>query len=148
MDADGRGFGNGEAGEKAGVVPARKSREELNLITQRIIGCAYTVSNALGCGFLEKVYENALAHELRKEGLQVVQSQDIQVFYDGVVVGLYEADLVVDGCVLVELKAVKALDDIHKGQCLNYLKAMGFRICLLINFGKPRIELERIVLGF
>ena len=115
----------------------------LNLLTEKIIGCAYRVSNGLGCGFLEKVYENALAHELRKSGLSVEQQKPIIVRYDGIVVGEYVADLVVEGRVLVELKACKSLDDIHGAQCLNYLVATGFPICLLINFGRPKVEIKR-----
>ena len=118
---------------------------ELNPITEKIIGCAYTIGNALGCGFLEKVYENALAHELRKMGLVVMQQQKISVFFDNVEVGKYEADLIVEGCILVELKAVRDLNEVHKAQCMNYLKATGFRICLLINFGNPKVEIRRIV---
>jgi GxxExxY protein len=120
----------------------------LDEITRKIIGCAYTVSNSLGSGFLEKVYEHALTHELRKAGLQVVQQFGTPVFYDGVVVGDYIADLLVEQFVLVELKAAKALDDIHMAQCLNYLKATGFHVCLLLNFGKPKVEVKRIVHGF
>ena len=100
----------------------------LDEITRKIIGCAYTVSNSLGSGFLEKVYENALTHELRKAGLQVVQQFGTPVFYDGVVVGDYIADLLVEQFVLVELKAAKALDDIHMAQCMNYLKATGLQV--------------------
>ena len=120
----------------------------LNQITEHIIGCAYTVGNQLGCGFLEKVYENALAHELRKAGLGADQQQAIEVRYDGVVVGDYMADLLVEKCVVVELKAVKALDDVHLAQCLNYLKATGLHVCLLINFGNPKVEVRRVVLNF
>lgn len=115
-------------------------------ITGKIIGCAYTVSNKLGCGFLEKVYENALAHELRKAGIKVNQQKSVQVYYDDVVVGEYVADLLVEQCVLVELKAVKTLDEVHFAQCLNYLKATGLETCLLLNFGKPKVEVRRIVL--
>jgi GxxExxY protein len=118
----------------------------LNAISERIIGCAFTVGNALGHGFLEKVYENALAHELRKSGLAVVQQRGIEVRYDAVVVGEYVVDLLVDGQVLVEIKTVRALDDMHSAQCLNYLKATGHHLCLLINFAKPRVEIRRIVL--
>ncbi len=118
---------------------------ELNQITKRIIGCAYTVANTLGCGFLEKVYENALAHECRKSGMAVEQQHAIPVHYDGVLVGDYLADLRVEGQVLVELKAVKVLDDVHLAQCLNYLKATGHTLCLLINFAKPRIEVRRVI---
>ncbi len=119
-------------------------RDEINQLTERIIGCAFKVSNALGSGFLEKVYENSLAHELRKAGLSVEQQKAISVCYDRIVVGEYVADLVVNETVLVELKAVKSLDDIHMAQCLNYLKATGFKICLLLNFGKPKLEIKRI----
>lgn len=120
-------------------------KHRLDRITEKIIGCAYTVSNELGCGFLEKIYENALVHELRKNGLQVVQQFAVRVVYDGVVVGDYAADLVVEESVLVELKAVRALDEVHFAQCLNYLKATGLGVCLLLNFGKPRLEIKRIV---
>lgn len=109
-----------------------------------MIGCAYTVSNTLGAGFLEKVYENALAYEIRKTGLKVEQQAPVLVRYDGLVVGDYVADLLVEGCVLVELKAARQLDDAHKAQCINYLKATGLRLCILLNFGSPRIEVKRI----
>ncbi len=117
------------------------------LLTEKIIGCAYTVANTLGCGFLEKVYENALAHELRKEGLVVLQQAGVNVIYDGIVVGEYVSDLLVENDLLVELKAVKALDNIHMAQCMNYLKATGHEVCLLINFGLPRIEVKRVLNG-
>ena len=104
------------------------------------------MGNALGHGFLEKVYENALAHELRKTSLAVEQQREIKVLYDGIVVGEYIADLLVEGQVLVEIKAVRALDDVHSAQCLNYLKATGHHLCLLINFARPRVEIRRIVL--
>ena len=100
----------------------------------------------MGCGFLEKVYENALAHELRKAGMHVTQQHPIKVRYDGVIVGEFVADLLIEQCVLVELKAVRMLDDIHKAQCLNYLKATGIHICLLVNFGNPKVEIKRVLL--
>jgi GxxExxY protein len=118
---------------------------ELNRLSERIIGCAFTVANALGAGFLEKVYENALAYELRKAGLMVVQQSGLIVRYDGVVVGEYAADLLVEGQVLVELKITRAIDDVHYAQCLNYPKASGLLLCLLINFGRPRLEIKRII---
>ena len=119
----------------------------LNLLTGRIIGCALTVLHALGAGFLEKVYENSLVHELRKSGLTVLQQHPVVVRYDGIVVGEYIVDLLVEGVVLVELKVARAIDDIHRAQCLNYLKATGLHLCLLLNFGKPRLEIKRIVLA-
>jgi GxxExxY protein len=114
----------------------------------RIIGCVYKVSNTLGSGFLEKVYENALTLELRKNGLKVKHQHGIQVRYDGVVVGEFAADLFVEDMVIIELKATKALDDIHVAQCLNYLKATELAVCLLVNFGKPKAEIRRIVRNF
>jgi len=128
MNADERGF----------------ERGKMDLLTQKVIQCAFAVSNTLGCGFLEKVYENALAHELRKAGLQVQQQYGITVYYDGIAVGEYAADLFVEGVLLVELKAVKEFDDIHMAQCLNYLRATKLRLCLLMNFGKPKLEVRRI----
>jgi GxxExxY protein len=119
-----------------------------DVLTESIIGCAYTVANALGNGFLERVYENALAHELTKKGLKVEQQCSIPVYYDQVLVGEYLADLLVEGLVLVELKSVKAIEDIHKAQCLHYLKATGKEICLLINFGAPKVQIKRIVNNF
>lgn len=115
-------------------------------LTSRIIGCAYRVANELGSGFLEKVYENALAHELRKAGLGVVQQHCIEVHYDGVKVGDYVADLLVEGQILIELKACKDLDEIHLAQCLNYLKATGLKVCLLMNFGRPKIQIRRLMM--
>ena len=118
------------------------------LVNEKIIGCAYTVANTLGSGFLEKVYENAMAHELRKAGLAVQQQAGIAVNYDGVIVGDYVADLLVENVVLVELKAVKTIDNVHFAQCMNYLKATGLQVCLLINFGTPRIEIKRVLNGY
>ncbi|NOT46524.1 MAG: GxxExxY protein [Acidobacteria bacterium] len=114
-------------------------------LTEKIIGCAYKVSNSLGCGFLEKVYENALAHELRKSGFTVEQQRRVEVFYDGILVGYYDADIVVNNCIIIEVKAVRALDEAHKAQ-INYLKATGLRLGLIINFGSARIEVRRVAL--
>ena len=121
-------------------------KSEIDRVTEKIIGCAFTVSNRLGCGFLEKVYENALVIELRKAGLRISQQPLVEVRYDDVVVGTYVADLVVEGLVLLEIKAVKLLDEIHTAQCLNYLKATCLTLCLLINFGRPRIDVKRVIL--
>lgn len=125
---------------------AGSNEYEINRITEKIIGSAYKVANELGCGFLEKVYENALVHELCKFGPKVNQQEEIDVFYDNVNVGHYDADLLVEDTVIVELKTVKNLDDVHKAQCLNYLKATGLKVCLLINFGNPRVEVKRLIL--
>ncbi len=116
--------------------------------TEKIIASAYQVSNALGCGFLEKVYENAFAHELRKCGFTVKQQVATRVRYDGVVVGDYVADLLVSDSIIVELKAVSELNEIHAAQTINYLKATGLNVALLFNFGKPKIEVRRFVNQF
>lgn len=120
--------------------------EEHDPLTEKIIGCAFNVANVLGHGFLERVYENAMVHELSKANLLVRQQVPFQVKYDGVVVGDYQADLRVGERVLVELKATKMVDEIHMAQCLNYLKASDLQTCLLINFGTPRIAIKRISL--
>ena len=117
-------------------------------LTERIIGCAFRVANALGIGFVERVYENALAHEMRKCGLSVVQQRGIVLLYDGVIVGEFTADLLVEDQVIVELKVVGALSDIHLPQCRNYLRATGKPLCLLINFGRPKIEIRRVTRSF
>ena len=102
----------------------------LDGITEKIIGCAYRVSNVLGSGFMEKVYENALAIELRKTGLEIAQQKPVRILYDGQIVGDYVVDLLVEGVIVVELKAIKTLDEIHMAQCLNDLKAMHLKVSL------------------
>ena len=111
-------------------------------LTREIIGCFYHVYNQLGYGFLEKVYENALCHELRKHGLVVAQQTPIVVWYDGLKVGEYYADLLVEDKALLELKAMSCLTDEHSAQLLNYLKATGKEVGLLLNFG-PKPEVRR-----
>lgn len=114
-------------------------------ISERVIGCAYAVSNELGPGFLEAVYENALSHELLQEGLRVERQKTLDVIYKGQIVGKYVADILVDDRLLLELKAVSRLVPEHKAQVINYLKAIGVNVALLINFGTPRPEIKRIV---
>jgi GxxExxY protein len=94
---------------------------------------------------VEKVYENALVHLARKDALKVDQQDPIRVTYDGVIVGEFAADLRVEESVLVELKAVSDLAPEHLAQALNYLRATGLQVCLLINFGKSRIQVRRLV---
>ena len=102
------------------------------------------MSNALGVGFLEKVYENAHVHEMRKDGLSIIQQHPIKVVYDGIVVGDFFVDLLVENLILVELKAVSTLNDDHMMQALNYLRASELPACLLINFGTPRAQIRRL----
>jgi GxxExxY protein len=118
---------------------------ELDEITEKIIGCAYEVSNALGSGFPESVYEKALYHQTLKTGLISERQYQMKVIYDGVLVGEFFADLLVGEKVLIEIKAVRVLDELHVAQAMNYLKASSMPICLLINFGRPKIEIRRFV---
>jgi len=117
--------------------------DELNVLTERIIGSAFKVLNALGTGFIEEVYHNALVHELTKCGLVAKTKEAIRVFYDGVEVGKFIPDILVNEIVIIELKATKNHDDAFTAQCLNYLKATGKPICLLLNFGKPQLDIKR-----
>ena len=124
------------------------TKDELDAVSEKIIGAAYKVSNMLGAGFLEKVYENALAHQLRKDGVKIEQQRPIKVYYDDVVVGEYFADLIVAGAIIVELKTAKRIEGIHLAQTLNYLKATGLKLGLILNFGKPRVEIKRVANNF
>ena len=113
------------------------------MLTEAIIGCAMTVHSALGPGFLESVYENALAHELRKVGLAVERQVQIRVTYDSVIVGDFDADMYVEGRVLVEIKAVQMLVRAHEVQLVNYLTATGVEVGLLLNFGASSLQFKR-----
>ncbi|MCZ7381005.1 MAG: GxxExxY protein [Candidatus Methanoperedens sp.] len=119
----------------------------LNELSEKIIGAAFEVSNVLGAGFLEKVYENALNVELNLRGVKIFQQAPLKVYYKNELVGDYIADILVENKVIIELKTVKEFDDIHLAQCLNYLRITGLKLCLLINFSKPRVEIKRIVNG-
>jgi len=123
-------------------------RTELDHLTERVIGCAFEVSNTLGCGFLEKVYENALVVELRRAGMRVEQQKLIQVRYKGELVGECVLDLLIEDVVIAEVKAADALDEAHTAQCLNYLKATELPVCLLFSFGRPRVQMRRFVREF
>ena len=112
-------------------------------LTRRIIGGAMTVHRALGTGFLESAYRNALGHELRALGLDVECEARIQVRYRALVVGDFSADMLVERCVIVELKAVRALGLAHEVQLVNYLTATGVDLGLLLNFGAERLEVRR-----
>lgn len=120
--------------------------DRFNQVSEKIIGCAFAVSNALGVGFLEKVYENALVVALRKAGLKVLQQVVYEVKFEEQRVGQYIADLVVEDSVLIEIKAIKEFENVHTAVCLNYLRCSGLSLCLLINFGKARVDIKRIVL--
>lgn len=115
-------------------------------LTQDIIGAAFDVHNALGCGLLEKVYENALAWELGLRGRVVTPQREFKVSYKDKEVGVYYADLVVDDKVVVEVKSVNDLGDVHRTQILNYLRVSGIKVGLLLNFVRPKLKFERFVL--
>ena len=115
-------------------------------VTFEILSAAFEVHNTLGSGFLEKIYENALSVELRKKNLNVETQKEINVTYKGTLVGSYFADMLVDGKVVVELKAVEVLTRAHEAQLLNYLKATEKKLGLLINFGKGRVEHKRFAM--
>jgi GxxExxY protein len=111
-------------------------------LTGKIRDCAYRVFRELGSGFLEKVYENALAVELEEQNIPFEQQKAVTVSYRGRIVGEYIADIVIDSKIIVELKAAKGIDDIHFAQLFNYLKATGFEVGLLVNFG-PHFTFKR-----
>ncbi len=123
-------------------------RESIDLVFQDVVGAAYEVGNALGCGYLETVYECALVRELLLRGRDVRRQVRFEVKYKGAVVGKYSADLIVDGVLVVELKCVDRFAPEHMAQCINYLKTSGLHIALLINFQKPKVEWKRIVFAF
>jgi GxxExxY protein len=131
--------------ETIAVDAAAKAYPE-QALTEKVLEAAFAVHNTLGAGFLEKVYENALALELRQKGIPAVQQCPMKVFYKGVLVGDYAADLVVAGKVLLELKACSALEPHFEAQILNYLRASGLRVGLLLNFGRPKLQYRRFVL--
>ena len=115
-------------------------------LSYKIVGLAMQVHTELGFGFLEKVYENALMILFEENGIKAVQQVPILVPFHGTIVGEYVADIVVEDSVILELKAQDRIAEIHKAQTLNYLKATNYRLALLINFGKHRLEYERLVL--
>lgn len=113
-------------------------------LTEKIISCAFEVHNTMGFGFAEKVYENALKIELEGLGVPVQQQKALTVYYKDSVVGEYIADLVVNDSIIIEVKAIKNIDKAHEAQLMNYLKATGIKLGLIINFGSS-VNIKRIV---
>lgn len=122
---------------------ALEAHEEL---TGRVIKCAYRVLNTLGCGFLEKVYERAMMVALEQEGLQAINQLPLRVHFEGVLVGDYIADIVVERKVLVEIKATDGNPGFYAAQVLNYLKATNLPVGILLNFGLPKLYVRRLTL--
>ncbi len=121
------------------------NERELDDLVSETVGAAYEVANILGCGFLEKVYHRALVRELTFRHLPVRSEAQLSVQYKGQHVGDYVADILVDGRLVVELKCAESLSSEHMAQCINYLKASGLKLALLINFQHPKVEWKRIV---
>ena len=121
-----------------------KEEYKYSAITETIIGCAMKVHNTLGNGFQEGIYQRALAIELGKAGLEFARELDKQIYYEGVEIGTRRVDFLVLGKILVELKAVTQLEDVHLAQALNYLEAFNLEIGLLLNFGAKKLEFKRL----
>lgn len=115
-------------------------------LSYEIVAAAIDVWKTLGFGFLEKVYENALMVELRERKIPCEQQQPIKVQYHGEIVGDYIGDIVVDGKIIIELKSANAIDGAHVVQALNYLKATGLRLGLVLNFGPDKLDFKRVIL--
>jgi len=123
------------------------AHEELDQIAHAVIGAAFEVSNTLGTGFFEKVYERALSKELTARDLEVRSQVAYAIAYKGQCVGEYFADLLVENRLLVEVKCMERFANEHVAQCINYLKASGLRLAIHINFQKPRLDWKRIIYG-
>jgi GxxExxY protein len=115
-------------------------------LAYEVVGAAMEVHRTLGPGFLEKVYENALGVALKHRGIEFVQQAPISVVFQGEIVGVYLADILVEGSVIVELKAIDCITDVHRAQVMNYLKATGLRLALIMNFANRKLEWELIVM--
>jgi GxxExxY protein len=121
--------------------------DEREFLVTRVVGALFEVSNTLGAGFLEKVYERALVIELNERGMRAVAQPVLAIHYKGVSVGNYSPDILVEDEILIELKCADALVKEHVAQCINYLRATDRKIALLVNFQRPRLEWKRVVLN-
>jgi GxxExxY protein len=138
-----------EIGFASGSLPMNASdREELNQLATKVIGAIYEVSNVLGVGFLEAVYERALVRELRLRGINALRQAPVRVKYKDEVVGKYRADVLVEGRLIIEVKCADGFADEHMAQCINYLRATDLNLCLIVNFQKPKAVWKRIVHNF
>jgi len=115
-------------------------------LSERILGCCIRVHKELGPGFLEKIYEEALCAELAKAGLKYERQKSVAILYDGKPVGEHRLDLLVEGLVVVELKATAGIEDIHLATARSYLKATSLQLALIINFARPTLDIKRVVL--
>ena len=123
-------------------------KHDFDLLTERVIAAVFEISNTLGAGFLEKVYERALLRELEFRGIRASSQVSYTMGYKDSVVGEYFADIVVEDVLMVERKCVERFANEHIAQCINYLKASSLSVCLLVNFQRPKVEWKRIVNRF
>lgn len=122
----------------------QRNKEEIDKLTHRIIGCAMTVHNTLGNGFQEVIYQRALSIELHHCGIEHVREQEMPIFYRDEQIGTRRADFFIEGKVMLEIKALEKLENVHKAQAINYLEAYGLPDGLLINFGGTSLEFKRV----
>lgn len=134
-----------EAGQREGHGSTKGTNVDFDPLSNRAIGSALKVHCELGPGFLESIYHAALLVQLRRDGMQVDTQKEVVIRYAGVEVGVHRLDLVVDGTLVVELKATDSFDGSHMAQVLSYLKATGLKVGLLLNFGRPRLGVKRVV---
>jgi GxxExxY protein len=123
----------------------RNGNTQFDELSNRIIGSAIKVHKTLGPGFLESIYEAALVVQLRNDGMSVETQKEVVIEYEGIQVGLHRLDLVVEGKIIVELKAAKAFEEVNVAQLLSYLKSTGLKIGLLLNFGRPTLGIKRLL---
>lgn len=121
------------------------SKEELNSLSNKIIGLAIKVHKELGPGFVERIYEKALAYEFEKEKLPFVQQRAIKVRYEDLEVGNQRVDFIVEDEIIIELKAVSEISEIHQAQMISYLRTINKRLGLILNFAKKKLEIKRVV---
>lgn len=114
-------------------------------LSYKIMNSVMDVHNKLGAGFLEKVYENAIVVKLKKDGIKVTQQAPFKVHFEEEIIGEYYADILVEDKIILEVKCVDKIIDIHRAQVINYLKATGMKLGIIVNFAKPKLEYERIV---
>ena len=127
------------------VILADNVAHKFEDLSRKIIGAAIEVHRELGPGFLENIYEEALKAQLSKQDIACEAQKDIEIEYLGKKIGLHRLDLIVENKIIVELKAVKELADVHFAQLISYLKASGLKVGLLLNFAKPTLEIKRVV---
>jgi GxxExxY protein len=129
-------------------MPSAKSADKLNYLSHRIIGIAIEVHKKLGPGFQEKIYEEALLREFEKSSIEFEKQKVVRVDYDGVGLGNQRIDLLINGEVILEIKACTKIIPIHRDQIISYLKTADKKLGLILNFGRSRLEVKRVVYNF